>query len=135
MAGGMIAIIGVLMGAIVTSLIASIFLKHPIYSLLMLILSFFLISILLLLSGIEYLAALILLIYAGAISILLLFVLMMFDMKELYLLDYFERIKSRSKFFTKIVLGLLLFFIFVTGYTLLAYYYYPVIVMRLYEND
>ena len=135
MAGGMIATLGTLMGFIVISLIFSILLKHPVHSLLMLILSFFLIAILLLLSGIEYLAALILLIYAGAISILLLFVLMMFDMKELYLLDYFEKIKSRSRFFSKFVIATLLFFFFLVGFSLLAYYYYPLMVMRLYEND
>ena len=135
MAGGMIATLGTLMGFIVISLIFSILLKHPVHSLLMLILSFFLIAILLLLSGIEYLAALILLIYAGAISILLLFVLMMFDMKELYLLDYFEKIKSRSRFFSKFVIATLLFLFFLVGFSLLAYYYYPLMVMRLYEND
>src|ERR1700749_2408995 len=135
MAGGMIATLGTLMGFIVISLIFSILLKHPVHSLLMLILSFFLIAILLLLSGIEYLAALILLIYAGAISILLLFVLMMFDMKELYLLDYFEKIKSRSRFFSKFVIATLLFLFFLVGFSLLAYYYYPLMVMRLYDND
>ena len=134
MADGMLLLIGFFMTLIILCLIASIFIKHPIHSLIMLVLSFFLIAILLVFVGIEYLAALILLIYAGAISILLLFVLMMFDMKELYLLDYFNRLKSRRRA-KNVLLILFLFLGFIGGYAVLAVHYRPIVVMHLYDND
>jgi NADH:ubiquinone oxidoreductase subunit 6 (subunit J) len=134
LAAGMLVGLGLLMCLVVISLVISVFLKHPIYSLLMLIFSFFLIAILMLISGIEYLAALILLIYAGAISILLLFVLMMFDMKELYLFDYFDKQVSKSQIIKFFLAGFIIIF-FIVGYVYLACYYFPVVVMNMYDND
>jgi len=57
--------------------------NNPIYSLLALIIVFFQMVILLLSIQVEFLSMIFLIIYIGAISILFLFVIMMFNLKEL----------------------------------------------------
>nr|YP_011008343.1 NADH dehydrogenase subunit 6 [Scytothamnus australis]WBP70314.1 NADH dehydrogenase subunit 6 [Scytothamnus australis] len=70
-----IAIIGGGLGLKVTST------QNPVYSGLYLVLSFFLGSAISLLLGLEFMALLFLLVYAGAIAVLVLFVVMMLDVK------------------------------------------------------
>lgn len=60
-----------------------VFFKNPIYSLLSLILVFFNTVLLLLTFHVEFLALIFLIIYVGAIAVLFLFVIMMFNLKQL----------------------------------------------------
>lgn len=57
--------------------------KNPIYALLSLITVFFSIIIILIILNVEFLALIFLIIYIGAIAILFLFVIMMFNLKNL----------------------------------------------------
>lgn len=68
------------------ALTASIFVlwaKNPIYSLLSLITVFFSVIMILLILNVEFLSLIFLIIYIGAIAILFLFVIMMFNLKQL----------------------------------------------------
>ena len=70
--------------------------NNPIYSLISLILVFFNMFIVLLSIKVEFLAMIFLIIYIGAISILFLFVIMMFNLKDLH------RIKKPETFYYSI---------------------------------
>jgi len=77
--------------------------RNPIIAIINLILFFFGISFLFIYFGADYLGVLVLLIYAGAVSILFLFVVMFLDMKDLLL--------ERHSYFFYIILILTLFFL------------------------
>jgi len=88
---------------------------HIIHSLLLLILIFLGTGVLFLLVGAEYLGFLVVLIYAGALSILFLFVIMLLDIRE---------VELQNKFFNLFSLGFFLgAFLFIQlGFTFLDYF-------------
>jgi len=87
-------------------------LGHPVHSLLALICSFIQISILLILNKVEYFGFVFLIVYVGAVSILFLFILMLFDLSVAFQHRYL--ISFKKKLFTlSLVLTLLkIYFIF-----------------------
>ncbi|MBX9977572.1 MAG: NADH-quinone oxidoreductase subunit J [Alphaproteobacteria bacterium] len=81
-----------------------IFARNPIYSVLFLIAAFLNTSVVFLLAGAEFLALILAIVYVGAVAILFLFVVMMFDVA-------FDSIKERVRSFGLLALGLCLFFL------------------------
>lgn len=79
--------------------------NNPIFSILCLMSTFCLVAFLLIFLGIEFLSLLFLVVYVGAISILFLFVIMMIDLKLLFM-------SSTKKYFLANFINILLFFIF-----------------------
>jgi NADH-quinone oxidoreductase subunit J len=79
--------------------------RNPIKVILFLIAFFFEVAFLFIYCGADYLGVLILMLYAGAISIILLFVIMLLDMKDLLL--------RRERFSTPVNLLLLFYFFFI----------------------
>lgn len=92
------------------SYIGVIFFNNPIFSVLSLILVFIFNSILFLILGSDFLAVIILIIYVGAISILFLFVIMMFDIRFFELENFFFKIPPLSFFFSIFFISIFLFF-------------------------
>ncbi len=78
--------------------------RNPIYSVLFLIAAFLDTSILFLLAGAEFLALILAIVYVGAVAILFLFVVMMFDVA-------FDKIKERVQHFGLLAAGCGLFFL------------------------
>lgn len=77
-----------------------IILKNPVYSVLLLILSFFCSASIVILFGVDFMGILFLIVYVGAIAVLFLFVVMMLDLK-------LDPVKTKNFFF---------FLIFVTSF-------------------
>ena len=84
-----INLLSLLMLLYVLSTTACISAPNPVSSLMFLILSFFNLSLFLLLMGLEFLSLLTLLVYVGSICILFIFVLMILNLKMLILKNYF----------------------------------------------
>ena len=82
-----------------------VFSSNPVHSVLFLILSFFNVAILFLLSGAEFLAMTLVIVYVGAVAVLFLFVVMMLNINEVLVKEGF------LKYFP---LGLLLISVFLT---------------------
>lgn len=93
-----------LLNLLIITLVFVILSFNPIFSVLFLMLAFINLFFILMLHGVEFISFLILLIYVGAISILLLFVLMVLDIKLL--------LYRTKNFFTFIILFLIILFIF-----------------------
>ena len=68
---------------IVVAVYFAVTLRNPVYAVLALIVAFMGVALLLVILSSDYLAILFILIYAGAISILIMFVVMMLDLKEM----------------------------------------------------
>jgi len=79
---------------------------HPVHSLLALIASFVQLAILMLYSKIEYLGLVFLIVYVGAVSILFLFILMLFDLSVAFQHRYAISLKKKAFSVFFIVLGL-----------------------------
>ena len=69
-----------------------IILKNPVYSVLLLILSFFCSASIVILFGVDFMGILFLIVYVGAIAVLFLFVVMMLDLK-------LDPVKTKNFFF------------------------------------
>jgi NADH:ubiquinone oxidoreductase subunit 6 (subunit J) len=78
--------------------------KNPIHSILLLIVVFFLGSILFFILNVEYFALLFLIVYVGAIVVLFLFIVMMLEIK---MINFSERIKDLFSF-RNLILGFFL---------------------------
>ena len=89
---------------IVLSSIAVIYVSNPVYSVLFLILTFFISSTLFVLLGAELIAMLVIVVYVGAVAVLFLFVVMMLDIN-------YSRFKSGfTKYLTiGLICGIILF--------------------------
>ncbi len=87
---------------VIASAAFCIFARNPVHSVLWLILAFFNAAGLMLLVGAEFIAALLVIVYVGAVAVLFLFVVMMLD------IDFAE---LRAGFMKNLPLGLLLAFI------------------------
>ena len=84
-----------------------IILKNPVYSVLLLILSFFCSASIVILFGVDFMGILFLIVYVGAIAVLFLFVVMMLDLK-------LDPVKTKNFFF---------FLIFVTSFFFFVCFY------------
>jgi NADH-quinone oxidoreductase subunit J len=74
---------------LVISCLAVVFSRNPVQSVLFLVLVFIFNSLFFLLLGSDFLAILVLIIYVGAISTLFLFVVMMFDLRQTELQNFY----------------------------------------------
>jgi NADH:ubiquinone oxidoreductase subunit 6 (subunit J) len=80
--------------------------KHPVYALLSLITAFVCVSFIFLLLGVSFLPLILVIVYAGAVAVLFLFVIMLFSSLTRSEMDI------DSKFYYKSDLGLLLMFVY-----------------------
>lgn len=83
--------------------------SNIIYNTLSLIVVFFLVAIILLVLGADFLAMLFLIVYVGAIAVLFLFVLMLLDIKAI---DYTYTVKDRRLFYFFVLLILIIVYNF-----------------------
>jgi len=93
---------------IILSTIVSFFSKNPVYSLLFLILNYIIAGFLFLLNNFIFLSLLFILIYVGAVSILLLFTLMLLNLKIIY----YKHIDNKFLLYLIVTLILVEFLIF-----------------------
>lgn len=77
-------IIIIILNLILINSIFSYFMKNPVYSLIFLILNYSLTGFLFIFNGLTFLGIVFMLVYVGAISILLLFVIMLLNLKSVY---------------------------------------------------
>lgn len=99
-------------GTLITALLVLI-LSHPVHSLLALICTFIQLVILLIMNKVEYFGFVFLIVYVGAVSILFLFILMLFDLSVAFQHRYYTSVKKKSFSFLFILALFKLYFTFV----------------------
>lgn len=96
------------------------FMKNPVYSLILLMLNYSLVSFIFIFNGVIFLGLVFMLVYVGAISILLVFTLMLLNLRIIYFKS--SNIKNFYNMFYAIYLFEILFFVYLHNSTNIYYY-------------